>query len=272
MKAKGKAIIIGLLLVSVLTGCGNKESAKEINTSAEESSKKVELTDRQKALLEKEGLPLDYYELTSPWQTELKMMEIGMQYLEEKYPEDEFEYLGYQPPEMGGSYHYVTARSKLIGERYSVHVNFTYSDGGWIFDDDYGAVSESYAYAEEVAKYIQGKYPNAEMFYDGSISADCYEEGDSNILTRASGSVEICINDVFEDEEELKNLLIEISDWMIEKRSGEGKGIWITVLSDEDFKSANIDNYVNEYRKKNKDIYTIHCLIYDSEKVKLFVK
>ena len=261
MKRTGIAI---LLAVMVLAGCANNKPAN--NATAGNTQKHrltaAELTERQKKICEKEGWSLDPSEWKGPQESAVVYSDKCLEYLEETYPEDEFEYLGYTGAgAMGSSSSYMTARSKLAGKRHPVTVTIYSENGGYRFKDDYGPAVESYAYAEEVAKFVKERYPDAEMFYDGTIDTKEYEEGDANIITRASGHLELVMEDVFTDGKEVEILLEEIGEWMLDNRPGEDKIVTILVLTKEDMKEATIDNCTREYQKKNRYVYLYDAYI-----------
>lgn len=263
MKRTGIAI---LLAVMVLAGCANNKSANDANTGTMnvqgDSTVKMELNDRQKKICEIEGWSHDPSEWNAIQENTLSRADKCLEYLEQTYPEDEFEYLGFTIPTFtGGGAAYLVASSKVAGKGHNVTVTIYSDNEGYRFTDDYGPAVESYAYAEEVAKFVKERYPDAEMFYDGTIDTKKYEQGEGNIITRASGVVKLVMNDVFKDEEEIKTLMTEMGTWMYENRPGESKLVWILVLSDDDMKNATITNATSEYYKKDRYDYSFDVVI-----------
>ena len=259
-----RGIAIVLLIMLVLTGCANNKPANNATAGNTQKHKltAAELTERQKKICEKEGWSLDPSEWKGPQESAVVYSDKCLEYLEETYPEDEFEYLGYTGAgAMGRSSSYMTARSKLAGKRHPVTVTIYSENGGYRFKDDYGPAVESYAYAEEVAKFVKERYPDAEMFYDGTINTKKYEKGETNIITRASGHLELVMEDVFTDGKEVEILLEEIGEWMLDNRPGEDKIVTILVLTKEDMKEATIDNCTKEYQKKNRYVYLYDAYI-----------
>ena len=62
---------------------------------------KVILTERQKRILQSEGLPQNYEELTISQKSGITRIEAGLKYLKDKYNK-EFIYKGYTPSRTGG--------------------------------------------------------------------------------------------------------------------------------------------------------------------------
>ena len=274
MKRTGIAI---LLAVMVLAGCANSNSANDANTGTMnvqgDSTVKMELNDRQKKICEIEGWSQDPSEWNAIQENTLSRADKCLEYLEQTYPEDEFEYLGFTIPTFTGSgASYLVASSKVAGKGQNVTVTIYSDNEGYRFTDDYGPAVESYAYAEEVAKFVKERYPDAEMFYDGTIDTKKYEQGEGNIITRASGVVKLVMNDVFKDEEEVKTLMTEMGTWMYENRPGESKLVWILVLSDDDMKNATITNATSEYYKKDRYDYSFDVVIENDGEIKVEAK
>lgn len=266
-----KGIAIVLLIVLALTGCANSNSYNNMNAETtneeEESTVKSELNDRQKKICEIEGWSQNPSEWDGIQENTVSRADKCLEYLEETYPEDEFEYLGFTLPGfMGSGTSYLEASSKLAGKGHNVTVTIFSENDGYRFADNYGPAVESNAYAEEVAKFVRERYPEAEMFYVGRINTKKYEQGEENIITRASGSVDLVMNNVFGDEYEVKVLLTDISTWLYENRPGESKIVDILVLADDDMKNANIDNYIQSYYKQYRFVYSCNSYIdYDGE-------
>jgi len=123
-------LVIAIVLMAVLVAVGvvlviNNDNTKEIINKRN----KVELTERQIEILEKEGLPTEYEELDSKYKKGIVNIENSLTYLEDKYPSRTFEYIGYF---LNDEYNYLTARTKS-DEGYEVGVTVrSYEDGTFI--------------------------------------------------------------------------------------------------------------------------------------------
>ncbi len=223
---------------------------------------KVVLTERQKAILEKEGLPTDYYELEGQQQDAITRIELCLDYLDRTYPDDTFTYLSYEGfGFMSGRSPSVYALSEKIGEDRCVSVGVKKFDGQYKFYDDYKMVMDSNVYQAEIEKYIRSQLPDTEFFVDAEIHK--YVEGDSYIMERAAGACNIIMNDTFENENQVKDFLNSIAEWMNGYNKDMAKSILCIVFYPNDYKEANLYNY-NDLSKKRKEKYRARCSINSS--------
>ena len=81
-----------ILSIFVVSGC-TLFSHDSISESPTKESNM--LNDRQKKILEKEGLPTDYNELSLSKKIAIEAIEDMFQYLDKQYPDETFEYAGY---------------------------------------------------------------------------------------------------------------------------------------------------------------------------------
>ena len=272
------ALLIGTI---VLSGCGFSGEANDItqennavesaaDNSNEGPEKNVELTERQKAILEKEGLPTDYNELKGLQQDAIAKIEKCFQYLERTYPDDTFTYYYYEGIDIGrdgGDKLHVL--SEKIGSGRVVTVTIRYSEGDKqdVFRDDYMMAMESDVYEEEITKQVRSLAPDAEFFVDASISH--YDEGDSYIMERASGFTTIVMNDAFDDKNELDAFMQSMAEWMNGYTPGKPKGFHCIVFNANDYKDANLNNYSDIY-KQRKEKFSARCSINTSGKINIF--
>lgn len=118
------ALMVALVAVGIILVMNN-DNAKEIFNK----TNKVVLTERQIEILEKEGLPTEYEELDSKYKKGIVNIEKSLTYLENKYPDKTFEYIGYF---LKNEYNYLTARTKC-DEGYEVGVTVrSFEDGTFI--------------------------------------------------------------------------------------------------------------------------------------------
>ena len=117
-----RGIALVLLVILALTGCANNISANNANegtTSVQgDSTVKMELNDRQKKICEIEGWSHDPSEWNAIQENTLSRADKCLEYLEQTYPEDEFEYLGFTIPTFTGGVESLTLwRVQRLQER-----------------------------------------------------------------------------------------------------------------------------------------------------------
>ena len=261
-----KLFFIVTVAVSMLSGCKHGISKKQSNITAEEASyvyvntddvKHGELNDRQKSILKLQGLPTDYDELSYYQKGDIYLVELLFTYLDVQYPDDEFTYVDYDS--MGTGYRealYVL--SKKIGSDRVVTVEYRREDGKDYFRDDYDVLADSSVYEDAIADYVRNKYPEARFFVDAKLFSTYYAKGSEPIMERASGAANIVIENVFEDEEDLKRFAQEMAKW---KRNYNDDTPWwfsITVYENEDFDDATSENYQQHFEGRG-NIYHFWC-------------
>lgn len=254
--------IMGVLLVTTITlgGCALNSGSSSTNSGEANSNMEVDqqvdiiLNERQKSILEKEGKPTEYSELDTLSKNVIVNVEECYEYLDETYPDVEFEYVTYYYT----SPIHLVVYSKEDSRQRPISVYVENSNGEHIYTDTYMQVMESDVYAEEVKKYVNSIYPDAGVFVETEINDEHYKAGDENIMTRAAGTTSIVISDVFSDGEEVKSLLQKVIDWM-SANYDTSEMVYLVVLTKEDFGNATVDNYIKEYIKTGKTVYRIRA-------------
>lgn len=252
-----KRAIAGLLIaITILSGCADREEAiasragSKNSTEGEGQAMSIELNERQKAILEKEGKPQVYSELDTTSKDAIVKIEGCYEHLDKTYPDVEFEYVTYY---YTNPMHLVVY-SKEDSLQRPVCVYVDYKDGEYIYSDTYMQVYESDIYAEEVRKYVNDIYPEAGIFVKTELNESKYKAGDGYIMERASGTTSIIMSDVFLGKDEAKELLKKVIDWM-SSYNDTSELVYLYVLTDEDFKEATIENYIKDFIKTGKAIY-----------------
>ncbi len=261
----GRIVVAAIAAVIALSACGCGLIHHLDAEKMEQENVEVVLNDRQKEILKKEGLPPDMDELNLIQQDSIIRIENGMEYMENKYPDDEFEYEGYSGIGMMSTSDPVVALySKKMGktDRKKVLVYVTIDDdGNYVYEDNYEALQDTDLYMKEISKFVAEKYPDAKFFVYGSIDDEDFKDGDEYIMTRAAGYSKIVINNVFADRDEAIALLKDIGEWMNSYYSGVGRGIDMMVLSDNDIDNATPENNIDNYRKTEKTVFELESQV-----------
>ena len=140
------------------------------------------LSDRQKKILKKEGLPLDYEKLNDTQKSAIECIEDIFKYLDKTYPKEKFEYLGYVP------YSTLEPEHLIVESQYGeVTVNryvSTYLPGfPSSFDDDFKTVKAADIYATVVDDYLAKKYDTDKYLVDVSVSKYLDDTYDTKTIT-----------------------------------------------------------------------------------------
>ena len=114
---------------------------------------KVVLNDRQKEILAKQGLPTDYYELTSAQQGAITAIEDLLVYLEETHNEEFTSHGRYWPPRSGDPEHIDAYCSN--GE---VTAWRKYEDGQFTYWDNYDIVVHAKEVMATISSYFEEQY------------------------------------------------------------------------------------------------------------------
>ncbi len=252
-----KKVYVVLLTVSLLlAGCDIHNEGEstlrnnEYSEKEEQQTEEITLNERQKSILEKEGLPQEYSELNYTYKDSIVKIEQCFQYLDTKYPDVEFEYVTFYT----SSPKHLVVYSKDDSRERPVSVYVQYSDGSFSYQDTYMQVYESDIYAEEVKKYISGIYPETDIIVDSSISESDYVPGDEYVMTRASATTSVIMPNVFSDEEETRELLQNVMEWL-GTYTDKQELVYLIVLNKEDFGNVTIENCDEDYIRTKKYIY-----------------
>ena len=256
-----KRAIAGLLTaITILSGCADRGEAiasragSKNSTEGEGQAMSIELNERQKAILEKEGKPQVYSELDTTSKDAIVKIEGCYEHLDKTYPDVEFEYVTYY---YTNPMHLVVySKEDSLQRPVSVYVD--YKDGEYIYSDTYmPAVVDSDKYAEEVKSFVLSKYPEAELFVYDELNTSDYIPGDDYIMRRASGTTTIVMANAFANEDEAKALLNDVLAWMKDNRDGVGERVYLNVYSSEDFRKTSIETYGREFRRETSAIYEL---------------
>ena len=266
MKRTGIAI---LLAVIVLAGCANSNSANDANVRTINvqgvKTVNIELNDRQKQILDKEGLPQDYQQLDNTSKDVIAKVEQCFDYMDEKYPDIEFEYVTFILRGISGGRERTVVYDKADKRKRPVSIFMDYSDGEYQFTDTYMmSVVDSDNYADEVKAYILSKYPDTELFVYDELDPSDYIEGDTYIMQRASGTTTIVMANAFANEDEAQELLDDVLKWMITNKDGAGERVYLDVYSLEDFRKTSIETYGREFRRETDIIYELEVKAFAS--------
>ncbi|MBR6968168.1 MAG: hypothetical protein IKH78_06495 [Ruminococcus sp.] len=251
MKKTVLAIAVSLIASACLWSCKVAESAPPVQHEAEgggimEEQENEELSDWQKKVLKKRGLPEDYSKLTASQKLSVKRIYEMKKYLDDKYGM-EFEYAGYVE---GGL---------LEKEQFMAYPKDQGTDGGrniyTVTVNEDGSFSDSasdpavrISLEKLLNDYVtdffgEGK---AVVFVTGCENGPATAEDVEKGRLRGISSVnEILVSGADCDSEKLKTFVKALYDWCGEKELC-GRSI-IRLFPDTDMSKVNSDNYTDYY-------------------------
>ena len=249
-------IIVCACVVFSLSGClvGNieQETKKNQDESKEVAGEMIQLTERQKDILQENGLPTNPEELDWVQLSAIVAMEELFEYLDQKY-EEEFEYAGY------------IAESPLDREQLMVQVVggtsldivSVYRENG-VITDDYAnlLVKEPYEAAineffEQYEGGIESKTFSAINFVNGDVNT-------KNLLSIINASSGIYIPESKFNIKELDVIAHKFGKWYVEQADGMRTVKTIIILEDQEYKEL---NKFNAFEHDKKEIARIRIYI-----------
>lgn len=241
-------VILGtiILLLLTLSACQNtslhQNDDAQTNVSSNdntdgEGEEKMELTQRQKDILKKEGLSTNYEKLNDSQRKSIVAIEEMFLYLDDKY-EMSFEYVGYR------------AASNIDKETLIVQPN-----GGTSADivsvirengqcsDNYATVYYREAYENMIKEYIEAKVSRVEVFSDIEEVDNVADQKDLRPNVNATSG--IYISESYMQNSNLADIADEFGQWYVSETNGKSCSFSFYVVSDETFWSITRFNRTN---------------------------
>lgn len=188
MKQKRCWIVKFLLCVGLLLLCACKNETEGAGGTKEPNEEgKIVLSDRQKEILQKEGLPTEYAQLTLTQKASIEAIEHMLMYLENTY-EQEFFYAGYVA-KSGMEEEHLIAECAL-GQ---VTLYRRDNDGVWEYEDNYGAVRVTPEYKTIMEQYVTEKLPPKS--YKVFVNVDYMTEKGQTPFLGAAGTTYIFVEE-----------------------------------------------------------------------------
>lgn len=168
------------------------------------------LNDRQKDILIKENLPTEYEELTLNQKIAIEAMEDMFVYLDNHYPDEEFEYAGYIAPSS------IETEQLLVDSQYGRVTVFRETEGEEkVYSDDYREVKASDVYASVIDDFLSDTIDAHDYIVSVSV-AQCDGEVDKeNVINSCLAGTTVFVKETV-GEEEFKKLASSVSDYLKE--------------------------------------------------------
>lgn len=214
----------------------------ENNNFATNGGNKV-LNSRQIEILEEMGLPIEYDSLNLLQQRSIDSIEEMLTVLEDKYPNEQFSYIGYVP-------NYGGEREKLIAEcKHGDVVEYRDYDGSKsIFTDNYLEVSLSPEYEEIIRKNIQTqcKEDDCKVFSKIDEFVDYYDG--NNLLSVCSSSSYIYFSENI-GTDKFNDIISNFSDWISKETSNVDVFVKFFLVKGNNINRINKYNFIEENKK-----------------------
>lgn len=231
-----KTTILGLLLSAVVlfgtAGCANVPAAHD--TDKEEYGQvTIELTPRQIAILEEQGLPGDYNELDMAQKSAIESIESLLCYLEETY-EESFCYLGYVSG-LSGEREHLFAYPANGTEEEKITVYRYIDNGTVVFEDNYALVKARPLYEQTVEELVS-EYVDARCFvvFSDMLSAESGELSEENVRLKAAAATYVFIDEKNCTQETYEQLVQACEAWLKDNFHGESENIRLLLTKQEE--------------------------------------
>lgn len=237
-----------------------QEGAEQTDTAGEEAG--VELTQRQKDLLEQLGLPTEYDELTDSQKNAVSSIEDMLTYLEDKY-EQSFSYLSYAAAGVLEEEH-LEAYPSQGDLKDKVTVYRTYEDGAYQYEDDYRTVLLRPQYEKKVEDFAAQYFPGDSLKIYSEIKAVGEDADEENLLQNVSAVTYIFL-DQSACEEGYDAFAGASLQWLEENCRGSAAGIYLRLTYPSAWEEISRYNYEEKIRE---DIFArkTECAVSESGK------
>lgn len=231
------SVVLLITLVLILTGC------KSVDLGKKKTEDRVELSERQISILQRENLPADYEKLTDSQKKSIMAMEELLVYLEDKY-DVSFSYVAYYNATVLEPEH-LSARAENGDKGDIVTVTRKYSDEGDVsISDNYPSIAAKVIYRPFINEKMDEMIGSKNHFIILGSGYNSSGEVAKSVEDLRKMDFSIGQN-IFIKESSLDTNLQEFS--MIFKSWLESEGIGgesrLFLLKDEDFVQINEENF-----------------------------
>ncbi|WP_143008423.1 hypothetical protein [Pseudobutyrivibrio sp. YE44] len=232
-------------------------------------SQTTELNDRQKRIMQWEGVTTDYSQMNDEQKEAAIKIEMLYHYLDEKYPGKEFEYKNFLLYPIGADL-IVKETSDKKHREVSVSLEWDNKEKKYKYSDYYYlAVLASDEYEKLIKEHIKESDPNANFFLDVEIQ-HVDNETEKIAIDNADGSITIVMENKFASKDEAESYLQEFDDWLIANNNNHGGIIRLIVVDSNTFESAKFSNRVTSNLLESKIIYDIFSEIMENDELRFW--
>ncbi|MBQ8181740.1 MAG: hypothetical protein IJ010_07220 [Ruminococcus sp.] len=248
--------LITALLCYIYCRCSFPKYSKNDKTSKTKVTEMTELTERQKKVLESEGLPTDIDKLSYQQKSGIIHIEKAFEYLDDKYPGVEFEYLSHRPEGILGSQltKFVPAGYDKEDDRNIVTVERDKFENK--YTDDYMCVVTRKPIENVIDKYAESYFDVDNVKTFAFVGGTDLKYGDIVSEETVKGttytSIAFFMPENICSEEDLQKFADVITKWNDENQMR--CTFRATIVSENDFKEMDdsiFDNYFGKYKLIN---------------------
>lgn len=238
----------------------------------EDEEVSIELTQRQRELLEERGLTADYDKLTDTQKNAITSIEAMLSYLESKYQE-EFCYLSYAE-EGSLEKEHLEAYPATGTPLDVVTVYRTYEAGEYHYEDDYANIGVKPLYESMVRQFAVQSFPESgiKVFSDirnSGQDADRQDITEANVLQTVSAVTYIFISQSVCTEVQFRDFTEECAKWMESQCQGVAAQICLRLTDAKQWERIDSPGYEDKLRE---DIFEAEaeCAVSVSGKVSVY--
>jgi len=223
---KSLTIYIMLLLFLMTAGCGSKN---DMEISAEDQSFLDELTEHEKEILGEgtlEMYPSLSEEMKEDEREKMEMSSRAWDYLEEKYPDVEFNYKSNLP----NQYVYFTVQDGQ--EKLKIEVSVKHEGDDFVFTDNYIERKAEPVLEEEMREYFSQYFDEDSFAVDSEITK--LEEGAESLLTTAEADTQLIIKKKAYDITYIMEALEDYKNYLEGNDCTQALNGGITLLDDDE--------------------------------------
>lgn len=234
-------------LLLVLTGCRGGGVPAESQTqkpSITETEETALLNERQIRILQEQGLPTRYEELTLSQKSAIESVEDMLCYLEQHY-EDHFAYAGYVADSQVEQEH-LLASSMRYPDSGLVTVYRSYENGSFRYQDNYSTLQGKLLYEQALNDWLVQFIPDSQFIVFSQLDKAEDEPRQEEILSQASATSYIYIAREACTEEALLALVERFGPWMQEQsRKSQSSLTLFYLAAQEDLAVASNETYLD---------------------------
>ena len=226
-----------IIIVSMFYGCSLLANESNTESNTKES---YMLNERQKGILNKEGLPTDYNELSLTKKIAIEAIEDMFQYLDRQYPNEKFEYAGY------------ISQSSLESEQLIVYSPYgkvtVYRDNAGdshTYKDDYCEAKASDQYATVVNDYLSNSVNEDDYIVSVNVGKINSEFDRESIIKNCDASTTIFVREKI-GESEFKRICSMTSDYLSKNAGDASVSVDYFLVKESEFSIDLPEQYLND--------------------------
>ncbi|MBE5920426.1 MAG: hypothetical protein E7272_11370 [Pseudobutyrivibrio ruminis] len=245
MKRKIYFLLACITMACMLSACSAKTAKQDEEVVETKQEEEVVLSEKQKKILKEAGLPQNYDELDAMQQINIRNIGLMLDYIENKY-DKEFEFYKFYADSTGLETPSLEVYPVDDSECIVTVKTVTKSDSKKVtYTDDYMELQATSEYEQAVKNCIAERFQDAEFEVFSTINS--MEEGERDVLSKASAVTYVCMVDPFEKEEDALKAAEEVINYIKEKNGNKPLGIYYYMQTEEQFNQTYITSADDDF-------------------------